>query len=337
MKLIDRFLMGFNAAIMDAALTAHVSWLDQLLAKFECDASKPLIAAASKGLQNVARYLLCTAAGNGHLDVVQYMVQRARENKYVNNRSAALARAITGRHTNVVEFLFNLVAVGTTQYAHAKRIFDIYAKKNSGKNMFVHLAGGGYANAVMYMYGRGCKVAEVVTTRSFAQQLMARPMSFELLKINTGRITAISVDNAFETAAGLAGVVYLETVFFLCRVCRASSESISNVSANADSPKATRQTRQFHKNERISDKAVIKAFVRAAECGGNVSSDSRDRNEIVKLLSKEECIPTEIICKAFVAAATNGNTDVVNHLRVDRRISSEAKSEISQLQQVTII
>ncbi|KAF4033536.1 hypothetical protein GN244_ATG14506 [Phytophthora infestans] len=58
MKPIDRFLMGPNSAIMDAALTAHESCQTRLLRRFICDVSRQLIAAATKGHQNVVNRLL---------------------------------------------------------------------------------------------------------------------------------------------------------------------------------------------------------------------------------------------------------------------------------------
>ncbi|KAF4033537.1 hypothetical protein GN244_ATG14507 [Phytophthora infestans] len=72
-------------------------------------------------------------------------------------------------------------------------------------------------------------------------------------------------------------------------------------------------------HERISDKAIITAFEKATEGEeSNINYHSR---------YQELCIPTEMICKAFVIAASNGNLEVEEHLYDYHRISAEAMGE----------
>ncbi|ETM46430.1 hypothetical protein L914_08660 [Phytophthora nicotianae] len=205
------------------------------------------------------------------------------------------------------------LAVDTKQLPLRKRIFDAYKKKNAKNKLFYELAG---VNAVKFLYGRGWKSAHLINNAFVCASTNGKTNTVELL-LNTGLITGKFLNDAFEAAAGFIGGVHLERVAFLYNNRRTCLRTLGN----EDNTKPIRQ------EEHISDDTVIKAFEKAAASGDNTYSNIRDKSEIVKLLNKEQCIPYEMICKAFVAAVYNGNTDVVGHLRDDHRFSSESMGE----------
>ncbi|ETO75356.1 hypothetical protein F444_09023 [Phytophthora nicotianae P1976] len=188
------------------------------------------------------------------------------------------------------------LAVDTKQLPLRKRIFDAYKKKNAKNKLFYELAG---VNAVKFLYGRGWKSAHLINNAFVCAATNGKTNTVELL-LNTGLITGKFLNDAFEAAAGFIGGVHLERVAFLYNNRRACLRTLGN----EDNTKPIRQ------EEHISDDTVIKAFEKAAASGDNTYSNIRDKSEIVKLLNKEQCIPYEMICKAFVAAVYNGNTDV---------------------------
>ncbi|ETN08665.1 hypothetical protein PPTG_11520 [Phytophthora nicotianae INRA-310] len=201
-------------------------------------------------------------------------------------------------------------AVDTKQSPLRKRIFDAYKKKNAKNKLFYELAG---VNAVKFLYGRGWKSAHLINNAFVCASTNGKTNTVELL-LNTGLITGKFLNDAFEAAAGFIGGVHLERVAFLYNNRRTCLRTLGN----EDNTKPIRQ------EEHISDDTAIKAFEKAAASGDNTYSNIRDKSKIVKLLNKEQCIPYEMICKAFVAAVSNGNTDVVGHLRDDHRFSSES-------------
>ncbi|KAF4033546.1 Ankyrin repeats (3 copies) [Phytophthora infestans] len=134
MKLINRFLMGPNSAIMDAALTSHVSWLNQLLGRFKCDVSRWLVAAAVKGHRNVVNRLLVpprnwkeppntviaraavVAGGAGHLEMTALLLNQNElnvtslrndiERNYAHTTArTVLSTAAANGHQNVVQYM----------------------------------------------------------------------------------------------------------------------------------------------------------------------------------------------------------------------------------------
>ncbi|ETM46421.1 hypothetical protein L914_08668, partial [Phytophthora nicotianae] len=84
--------------------------------------------------------------------------------------------------------------------------------------------------------------------------------------LETGCITTKSVDKAFKTAAGPVGGVHSDAVKFLYRKRRGYSESTSKTSKSTDT---TQAAQHLCKHERISDKAIVKAFERAIGYEGN--------------------------------------------------------------------
>ncbi|ETK86596.1 hypothetical protein L915_08780 [Phytophthora nicotianae] len=185
-------------------------------------------------------------------------------------------------------------AVDTKQSPLRKRIFDAYKKKNAKNKLFYELAG---VNAVKFLYGRGWKSAHLINNAFVCASTNGKTNTVELL-LNTGLITGKFLNDAFEAAAGFIGGVHLERVAFLYNNRRACLRTLGN----ADNTKPIRQ------EEHISDDTVIKAFEKAAASGDNTYSNIRDKSEIVKLLNKEQCIPIEMICKAFVAARISPET-----------------------------
>ncbi|KAE9115758.1 hypothetical protein PF010_g9222 [Phytophthora fragariae] len=65
MKQIDRLLMTPEEALVDAAATAQMRWLDYLLTKFDVSVAKPLVAAASRGHVEVLARLLRSNSDSG--------------------------------------------------------------------------------------------------------------------------------------------------------------------------------------------------------------------------------------------------------------------------------
>lgn len=121
-------------AVVAASATEHINALKLLWEAFNPVKHTPL------GAFSTAVVILEDAAENGRLRVVKFIVQDAVDADYAKfvRPSGALARAIAGRQTDVVEFLLGLDAswwdlVGafvsaqeTGQHALADRVSHVY-------------------------------------------------------------------------------------------------------------------------------------------------------------------------------------------------------------------
>ncbi|KAF4138789.1 hypothetical protein GN958_ATG11998 [Phytophthora infestans] len=140
--------------------------------------------------------------------------------------------------------------------------------------MFVKLAEGGHLSTVKYLYDRGSLFAPV--NPAFLSAATYGKTNVVEFLLNSGLITAESLDNAFEAATELVGVVHFDTVIFLYKPRRAFLSA----------------TNKAH--ERTSDKAIITALGKATEGEeSNINYDTRYQSEIIKLMSEEEGIPTD--------------------------------------------
>lgn len=152
---------------------------------------KAVVAAAKKGHVDVVKYLLpkvtdpdpysgkpercwvvwevfMEAAGNGHVEVVRFMVGFEKIKRHMGlYAGTALFRVIAGRHTDVVDFMLETpgfswdmpdafeVALASEQKDTAEKIYGIYPQFKKDLNLFVDLAEKGYTSAVAYLYNSG--------------------------------------------------------------------------------------------------------------------------------------------------------------------------------------
>ncbi|KAG6617330.1 uncharacterized protein IUM83_02445 [Phytophthora cinnamomi] len=133
MKQIDRLLMTPEEALLDAAASAEMRWLNLLLATFSCGVSEPFVAAASRGHGKVLKRLLravsdahrrgqddpvlmvleaaAAAGAGGHLKIVHAMLRSAEEvegGRAKDKRAAAaktLKEAARNGHLDVARFV----------------------------------------------------------------------------------------------------------------------------------------------------------------------------------------------------------------------------------------
>jgi hypothetical protein len=115
------------------------------------------------------------AAAYGHLAVLEFTMgvqgHRALLRIY---HGGALARAIEGHQTPVVDFLLSKCefdwglldmfeeAVAQGQAATAERICNMYPLSRAERNLLVDSAWEGRANAVEYLFNNGCRDSELV-------------------------------------------------------------------------------------------------------------------------------------------------------------------------------
>lgn len=120
-----------------------------------------------------AHAVLNDAAGNGQLEVVKCVVKHANENGYewrflvTSSGSEALARAITGKHAGVVDYLlqasgfrWNLVdafeaAVVTDNEVLVEKIYELFSQREGDFKLFIELAWWGKLRGVQYLYRNG--------------------------------------------------------------------------------------------------------------------------------------------------------------------------------------
>ncbi|KAE9320883.1 hypothetical protein PF008_g17933 [Phytophthora fragariae] len=275
------------------------------------------------------------AASNGHLDVVKFLTNHARENGYVEgltmhsrSSSDALTCAILGKHGEVVEYLMTLVdefrwnmklafeaAVRGDQHVLAERIYEMYPSTVQGENLFVALVRDGGTNAIKYLYDNGRDDLDLLNGAFLVAAENGSTGVIDFL-LETGRISSEIFDEAFVAASG--SVLRAKTVSSLYEKKRATSEAINKVFASTHSFAVTKL---LYENEVIPREAIIAAFRKATLYGiGHFFRLTKDKLDTVRLLCELDCIRAEVIGKAYSDAATRHLTQIMELLRDHRKL-----------------
>ncbi|KAK1942921.1 putative ankyrin repeat protein [Phytophthora citrophthora] len=267
------------------------------------------------------------AAANGQLTVVKYMAQHAVSLRCDTKYSFwppvdTLSKAILGGHTDVAEFLVNesrilwnlknayATAVEQGQTALARRICEVYPEQVRGRSLFLDLASWGHLEAVKYLYKNGCDDSGLVG-KAFAAAAGDAQRDVVKFLVGTGRVNSEAFDKAFKRAC--YGFKTIDTMTFLYNLKRASPQGINR---GFESSNDVAVMKLFYEKEKISDKAIATAFTNALDL--RLIGDS----SVIRYLSKKPGISSELIGTAFVSAALRLNTDVVNFLKDNERLSS---------------
>ncbi|KAF1778844.1 Ankyrin repeat-containing domain [Phytophthora cactorum] len=283
-------------AIVAAAQNSHLDIVKLLL---------PLVIGRSRrdyssSWFRVVRSVLDAGAANGHLKVVQYMVQHAARNGYAGRYATwpsvdTLSLSILGGHADVADYLVNqseiiwnlkqafVTALEKGQTALADRIHEVYPQRMRGDNLFMDLAESGHLDAVKYLFISRRSDSGLIG-RAFASA--AQTAQIDVVKFL--QVSKHGIDRGFAVAHDVA------VVKLLCD------------------------------NESISERAITSAFAKSLHS----LSQYRIPSGIIQFLHKQPCIPAELIDEAFVQAAQALKTEIVELLRDDARLSSKAIGEV---------
>ncbi|KAE9041692.1 hypothetical protein PR002_g4323 [Phytophthora rubi] len=315
-------------AIEAAAANGHLEVLNHLLSTV-CPGSDTLRKAELCG---TTRGALGVAAEGGHLDVVKFMVEYAKVTDYpghemLGSECSALARAISGGHKVVVEYLLNLegcswdfraafvAAVDAGDKALADRIYVQTPEKDE---LFIMLSCRGNLDALKYLYETGHNDAKLIGQAFVKTTNWEGNDTLEFL-LGTGRVSSEAFEKGFETAVESAWD-RVNMVQFLLDKKRASAKAINKAFVVVQDSDILKMLLE---REHIWDESIRAVFEQAT---GNLSEYDSRRGQsgvrIIKLLHVKDCIPSNMIGKAFVVAAEKGQSDLVALLRRDGRISA---------------
>ncbi|KAG2835258.1 hypothetical protein PC112_g5770 [Phytophthora cactorum] len=368
LKLIETMLMTPDEAILEATKTGQSEWALEILGDFECDSSEAFYQAAIRGdtvitqmlidkflddvdgqvlkktaqamqraavaaaetgrLQIVqllfpeifvhrraytprfmaARDILDAAAASGSLEIVKFMVEHAEEKRYVDRRLRwNLQRAY-------------IAAMKRGDKDLSERIYDIYPRQFNGKNLFAGLAASGYLEAVKYLFNSGHDDEEAVGKAFKSAGGCKTGVAILEFLLGTGRVTQNAIDKAFQKAC--ARQENMDVVTQLYNTKQVSQQGINRAFATVNSVAAMRL---MYDNEKISDGSLIGAFKKSTNRGGG------DTIVILKFLSKEKCIPPELISHTFVAAVKNEQMELIDTLRCNTRVTDQALSDAIEI------
>ncbi|KAG6578091.1 uncharacterized protein IUM83_10457 [Phytophthora cinnamomi] len=323
-------------AVEAAAINGHLDVLKLLLGE-----ASPVPGDLRKGeLCGSVHGALLVAAEGGHLDVVKFMVQYAKEQDFcaydlLFHSSTALARAISGGQTAVVEYLLGLeeftwdlqkafvAAVGVKDNSLADRMYELFVQTSKKEELFIELACGGYLDAVKYLYETGHNDSDMIGEAFVGATQWRGNDALEFL-LSTGRVSSEAFDRGFEKAV-VSSWDGVNVVPFLLEKKRASAKSINQAFVASSSSDILEILLE---RANILDESIRNVFERAM--GGLCEYYSKREKEevrIIKLLYAKVCIPAEMIGRALVAAASKGHSELVALLRGDDRISAEMVGE----------
>ncbi|RAW36577.1 hypothetical protein PC110_g7158 [Phytophthora cactorum] len=284
-----------------------------------------------------ARDILDAAAASGSLEIVKFMVEHAEEKRYVDRYSLftevdTLTRGIVGGHADVLDFLLThrrlrwnlqrayIAAMKRGDKDLSERIYDIYPRQFNGKNLFAGLAASGYLEAVKYLFNSGHDDEEAVGKAFKSAGGCKTGVAILEFLLGTGRVTQNAIDKAFQKAC--ARQENMDVVTQLYNTKQVSQQGINRAFATVNSVAAMRL---MYDNEKISDGSLIGAFKKSTNRGGG------DTIVILKFLSKEKCIPPELISHTFVAAVKNEQMELIDTLRCNTRVTDQALSDAIEI------
>ncbi|KAG2863474.1 hypothetical protein PC113_g5415 [Phytophthora cactorum] len=254
-----------------------------------------------------ARDILDAAAASGSLEIVKFMVEHAEEKRYVDRLRWNLQRAY-------------IAAMKRGDKDLSERIYDIYPRQFNGKNLFAGLAASGYLEAVKYLFNSGHDDEEAVGKAFKSAGGCKTGVAILEFLLGTGRVTQNAIDKAFQKAC--ARQENMDVVTQLYNTKQVSQQGINRAFATVNSVAAMRL---MYDNEKISDGSLIGAFKKSTNRGGG------DTIVILKFLSKEKCIPPELISHTFVAAVKNEQMELIDTLRCNTRVTDQALSDAIEI------
>ncbi|KAG3198735.1 hypothetical protein PC128_g5785 [Phytophthora cactorum] len=318
-------------AIVAAAQNSHLDIVKLLL---------PLVIGRSRrdyssSWFRVVRSVLDAGAANGHLKVVQYMVQHAARNGYAGRYATwpsvdTLSLSILGGHADVADYLVNqseiiwnlkqafVTALEKGQTALADRIHEVYPQRMRGDNLFMDLAESGHLDAVKYLFISRRSDSGLIG-RAFASAAQTAQIDVVKFLVGTDRVSSEALDKAFNRAC--SGYQTIDVVTFLYNLQQVSKHGIDRGFAVAHDVAVVKL---LCDNESISERAITSAFAKSLHS----LSQYRIPSGIIQFLHKQPCIPAELIDEAFVQAAQALKTEIVELLRDDARLSSKAIGEV---------
>jgi hypothetical protein len=271
------------------------------------------------------------AAGRGHLNVVTFLVQHLTERLHdpaFGKRS--LSRAISGGHTDVIEFLLRVrvdgfdwdlphaftIAVDTKQTELAVQLYEGHPLYK-GEDLFVCLARGGNTAAVEFLHQKLSSNVELLDAALLAAAENDKSDVAALL-IATERISSDAVARSFVVAAR-------HQSSFLVKYSLAnyelSPETIGAAFVRAAEYDQFRLVQTLYDEHRVLAEAVLEAFNKTSW-----SSTQHTLEYLVELLSDESRILPEFKYKAFVSAAARRNTKSLQQFT--KRGSAELPLEV---------
>ncbi|KAF1778845.1 Ankyrin repeat-containing domain [Phytophthora cactorum] len=271
-----------------------------------------------------ARDILDAAAASGSLEIVKFMVEHAEEKRYVDRYSLftevdTLTRGIVGGHADRLRWNLQRAYIAAMKRGDkdlSERIYDIYPRQFNGKNLFAGLAASGYLEAVKYLFNSGHDDEEAVGKAFKSAGGCKTGVAILEFLLGTGRVTQNAIDKAFQKAC--ARQENMDVVTQLYNTKQVSQQGINRAFATVNSVAAMRL---MYDNEKISDGSLIGAFKKSTNRGGGDTI----------FLSKEKCIPPELISHTFVAAVKNEQMELIDTLRCNTRVTDQALSDAIEI------
>lgn len=318
----------------------------------------------------VAWAVIDIAAARGYLDILEFAADNA-DNGYVgeprDDKSDALLCAINGGQSAAAMFLVTRYyrewclregleeATKKGMDAVADCIYGVLfdeGYRTAFSDFFVHLAGDGFINAIVYLSDRGHNGPELV---GLAFVNAARMGDIDVLKtlLKTESVSRDSIDEAFYIAARSRRD---NAIVFLYSNSDISTQAINTAFENAGSVAISKF---LYKKLVNPVESTIAAFCNAACCGchytcmsggGRIAilkflcstglvPDKRIREAFIEVIGKwyagivtmalrnESGISCEVTLEAFQKAVSTGSTDVVKLLITNPCISLPIKEE----------
>lgn len=296
-----------------AAQQGDVKWIRQLLLR-GCKATAAAVAAAGNGhleatsvlyydavfdefgfcdhKTSIAWEILDAAAAHGHINLLQFAMERAKEAVPqtifsmtflpARERSSALASAISSGHDDVVKLLLKYpnkmhwdigqafgqaVAEGQQRIAAwIDEIFPGYAavvfkgSDKEGETLLIHAARAGYAVAVKYLHDKEPCDPETIGKAFVVAARAGSPETLKALE-EIAEISSPTFDEAFTCATAVGRVDVVEYLYGHQRV---SPESLSTAFKGASTFAVVKF---LHGTKRVSVDSVVQVYEEAA-CNG---------------------------------------------------------------------
>ncbi|KAE9041889.1 hypothetical protein PR003_g6709 [Phytophthora rubi] len=137
--------------------------------------------------------------------------------------------------------------------------------------------------------------------------------------LSTGRVSSGAFNRAFKSSVTSNSP---EVMPFLCSQKRASARAINGAFRASYKREIIKY---LYENEDISSAAVIAALKKAAKCGQRHRAPYDENGiAIIKLLHKADRIPVKVMRQVLMSAASLKESEVVEILCGDNRISARA-------------
>ncbi|EGZ22155.1 hypothetical protein PHYSODRAFT_330004 [Phytophthora sojae] len=313
---IQAFFMTMEEAIMEAARTGDVQWLEKLVE----DDCYNVWDAAVVGAKNGD---IDAAAEHGHCGVIDLACPVERLDPYkqppgslAKHRSDTLSAAVVNGHAHVVDLLLDPYeyhwdigkalddAIRVDNKPLMERLYRAYPEfvqgdwyeRNAPASMLGEAAQEGHLNAVKYLIERGHDSLED-ENRAFIRAARGNCVETMALFRDRGRISVETLNKAFILAAYFGST---EAVMFL------------------------------HEKESISPESIAAGFELAAS---NVSycyrgpRVTKEQEVIMRFMCSNGLVPPDLFSEVFLSAASNDKANVLKSLQVAQTIPSELATQ----------